>query len=285
MMPIIFMCAENNNPIDSLIQVEKQFCETSIKQGIRNAFLAYLTDDAIIFEPRPVKGKPLYLERKKLNAVLTWNPIFADISKAGDLGYTTGPFEYNKNDSDSSKVYYGHYVSIWRKQGDGNWKVVLDVGISHAKINIDEVGFNNKQLSDPQIFSASQVMDKKIAKMKIQENEQNFSIIAKSKGIIEALNKFASKKIRVYRDGQFPFVGLNNYEQFIQNRNITSTQQPDDVFVANSGDLGYCYGISKSFSDSSDKIFSNEFAFLNIWKKQDDNNWRIVLNLTNEIYN
>ena len=53
----------------------------------------------------------------------------ADLSAAGDMGYTYGNYEFHSNGKDGKPtVEYGKYTSIWRLQKDGTWKVVLDMG-------------------------------------------------------------------------------------------------------------------------------------------------------------
>jgi ketosteroid isomerase-like protein len=60
---------------------------------------------------------------------LTWTPVGADISSSGDLGYTYGTFEFHSKDKDGKPtVDHGKYTSIWKKQSNGSWKVVLDMG-------------------------------------------------------------------------------------------------------------------------------------------------------------
>lgn len=59
---------------------------------------------------------------------LTWRPVSAEASAAGDLGYTIGRWERTARVKDSTVVTRGSYVTIWRRQGDGTWKVVLDIG-------------------------------------------------------------------------------------------------------------------------------------------------------------
>ena len=47
---------------------------------------------------------------------------FAEVSKAGDLGYTYGTYAL-KGDQASR----GFYVRVWTRGRDGVWRVVLDV--------------------------------------------------------------------------------------------------------------------------------------------------------------
>jgi ketosteroid isomerase-like protein len=60
---------------------------------------------------------------------LTWTPTEAQMGPSGDVGYTWGHFEGHSKDANGNPVVTsGRYITIWRKQPDGNWKVVLDAG-------------------------------------------------------------------------------------------------------------------------------------------------------------
>lgn len=60
---------------------------------------------------------------------LTWTPTDAAMSPSGDMGYTWGHFEGHSKDAAGNPVTTsGRYITIWRKQPDGTWKVVLDAG-------------------------------------------------------------------------------------------------------------------------------------------------------------
>jgi len=60
---------------------------------------------------------------------LTWTPTDAVMGPSGDMGYTWGHFEGHSKDANGNPVTTsGRYMTIWRKQPDGNWKVVLDAG-------------------------------------------------------------------------------------------------------------------------------------------------------------
>jgi hypothetical protein len=75
-----------------------------------------------------VPGKKTWAARPEGGLWLKWQPVFAAMSRGADLGYTTGPAEFRKNKEDEKPFGYGQYISIWRKQKDGAWKVALDVG-------------------------------------------------------------------------------------------------------------------------------------------------------------
>ncbi len=55
-------------------------------------------------------------------------PGTAEVSRAGDLGYTVGSYEVTVNDAEGNPVTSrGKVVVIWKKQSDGTWKAVLDI--------------------------------------------------------------------------------------------------------------------------------------------------------------
>jgi ketosteroid isomerase-like protein len=61
---------------------------------------------------------------------LTWEPLQADAGAAGDLGYTNGRYEARFRDAKGNPVVRtGRYLTVWKKQADGSWKVVRDIGV------------------------------------------------------------------------------------------------------------------------------------------------------------
>jgi ketosteroid isomerase-like protein len=48
---------------------------------------------------------------------------------SGDMGYTWGHFEGHSKDAAGNDVTVkGRYITVWKKQADGSWKVALDAG-------------------------------------------------------------------------------------------------------------------------------------------------------------
>jgi len=60
---------------------------------------------------------------------LTWTPTDAMMGPSGDMGYTWGHFEGHSKDANGDPIITsGRYITMWRKEPDGSWKVVLDAG-------------------------------------------------------------------------------------------------------------------------------------------------------------
>jgi ketosteroid isomerase-like protein len=119
---------------ETMKQLEADFMKAAAEKGSAG-YMSYYADDAV----EVPNGGPLiqgkiniakgmgFLDDK--NNSLTWAPVGADISASGDLGYTYGTFEFRSKDKDGKPVVeHGKYTSIWKKQKDGSWRVVLDMG-------------------------------------------------------------------------------------------------------------------------------------------------------------
>jgi ketosteroid isomerase-like protein len=63
------------------------------------------------------------------NYQLTWTPIDAVMGPSGDIGYTWSHYEgHSKDAAGNPVVTSGRFITIWRKEPDGSWKVALDAG-------------------------------------------------------------------------------------------------------------------------------------------------------------
>jgi len=60
---------------------------------------------------------------------LEWEPVRAELSRGGRLGYTWGRFKSTRKGPDGKVVTRrGSYITIWEKQKDGSWRVLFDTG-------------------------------------------------------------------------------------------------------------------------------------------------------------
>ncbi len=108
--------------------------EAAAEKGSQG-YMSYYADDAVelpngttIIQGKANIAKDMGFLDQKDNR-LDWTPVGADISASGDLGYTYGNYEFHSKDKNGKPIVaHGKYTSIWKKQKDGSWKVVLDMG-------------------------------------------------------------------------------------------------------------------------------------------------------------
>ncbi len=113
--------------------VDSAFSEYSRVHGFQDAFAAFCADSAMMMPVRrePVVGRDSIkaLLAGMENVLVTWQPAGSEMSSSGDLGYTWGRSVFTERDSTGTEQSsYGKYVTIWKKQADGTWKFVVDIG-------------------------------------------------------------------------------------------------------------------------------------------------------------
>jgi ketosteroid isomerase-like protein len=119
-----------------LLKIENDFMKAAAEHGSQG-YLSYYADDAVevpngaaLVQGKAGIAKTMgFLDNPDNH--LNWTPVGAGIAASGDLGYTFGTYEFRSKDKDGKLVAsHGKYTTIWRKQKDGSWKVVLDMGNS-----------------------------------------------------------------------------------------------------------------------------------------------------------
>jgi ketosteroid isomerase-like protein len=119
---------------DTLKHLEGEFMKAAAEKG-SSGYMSYFADDAVevpngaaVISGKVNIAKGMGFLDDKSNQLI-WTPVGADISASADLGYTYGNYEFHSKDKDGkASIEYGKYTSIWKKQADGGWKVVLDMG-------------------------------------------------------------------------------------------------------------------------------------------------------------
>jgi ketosteroid isomerase-like protein len=254
------------NAMRAMVEAEKKFYQTGQEQGTRAAFLSFLADDAIIFQPGPVNGKEAWRKRSETGLDLIWEPAFAAIAGSGDFGYDTGPAKWRAKKTDEKFTGHGHFVSIWKKQKDGSWKVALDCGIEHP----EPTGKPETLRTVVQNGSEPPPTPEMVGKF-WAGTQQKFADAAKSDSTAAVL-EFAADEIRVYRDGHFPSVGKEAAHDSL-------TESTGNIFemiggeVSSYADLAYTYGKYSTVRDKG----TEEGHYLHIWQTDKAGVWKLVL--------
>jgi ketosteroid isomerase-like protein len=285
-LALIYSCSQQENSqdtIQSLILAERSFARVSADSGMRQAFMNFLAEDAIVFRPEPVKGKERYASSPEVPGMLIWQPYFADVSRDGKMGYTTGPWEFRQESKKDSADGYGDYISVWKKQKDDSWKVVVDVGISHP-----HPGYDLRKVVMETEYPAINLSQKvrkipEIDPAVLLEIDRSFSNRAEGFGIQKAFQSYASPNVRLYRDNSFPMVGLEYSLTYLSDFTGTYHWTPLSVDMALSADLGYTYGTGEYITERTDSLTVKRFSYLRIWKIDNEGSWKMALEATNPI--
>jgi ketosteroid isomerase-like protein len=115
---------------EEILAADRAFSALSEKEGPKAACLEYFVSDAKLLSVLPQGADGVKAEFMQLppTAKLTWYPSYADVSRSGDLGYTWGRYTLTIPMARRPLIQMGTYATIWKRQGAGRWKVVLDGG-------------------------------------------------------------------------------------------------------------------------------------------------------------
>jgi ketosteroid isomerase-like protein len=261
-----------------VVEAEHAFAQHSIDQGMKDAFLSFASPDGVIFRRGPVNAIEVWKSRNPApTGLLTWWPVYADVSLAGDLGWTTGPFEFREKLTDEKPAGTGHFFTVWRRQSDGSWKFVLDLGIEHPAQNAPEtmLRYPGWLKNSKTTLSGSGV---EAARRSLLEAERSLAEDSASKGMTTALLARADETLRLYRQNTFPVVGREAVRETLKDMTEFVKWETLKTDVAASGDLGYAYGTYAVMPKGSEKP-SEQGNYARVWKRQGRGPWRVVFNV------
>lgn len=119
--------------LSAMTQAERAFAELSVRRGMKEAFLTWMSDSGVIFRPTAIHAKQAWSARESPAATLNWEPEYGEMAYSGDLGLSTGPWKMTFPPDRRQPALYGRFFSMWRRQPDGSWKVDADIGVSHEQ--------------------------------------------------------------------------------------------------------------------------------------------------------
>lgn len=256
----------------SLIAAEREFAAAASERGMKEAFLSYLSDDAILFRPRPVAGKEYLRSRPPSTALLEWDPEYADVSASGTLGYTTGPWILRAS-RDGEPIATGRYLTFWRRPRTGEWKAVIDHGVQ---------GPIEGDVSADSPVERALVPD---GATEPRRGGDRASLLAADSalGIAPTGPKPAryrdqvATEVRHLRDGSKPRSGRAEIEGAIGDGEIHFYPAAGEVAI--SGDLGYTYGEYEVSSSNGSAASPRRGTYLRGWRYDAAGRWLLVVDL------
>jgi ketosteroid isomerase-like protein len=247
--------------VRAMTNAEKKFYETGQEKGTRAAFLEFLAPDGIIFRPGPVNGQETWSKRPESGLDLVWEPTFAAIARSGDFGYDTGPAKWRANKKEPNFTGHGHFISIWKKQKDGAWKVALDCGIENTESDVKPP----LKLVTPKNRGQGTLES-------LQQIQDAFGVTARL-DFTKAFRQFGGDEVRLYRDGSFPTVGKKAAVELLGSEQAGVALEIMKTDVSSSTDLAYDYG---KYSDTRSQP-PKAGHFFQVWQTDTTGTWKLVL--------
>jgi ketosteroid isomerase-like protein len=123
--------------LEELMQADRDFAIETAERGADGWADWFDTHGTMFPKSGRVDGQEAIRERMSAafapgNPRLVWEPESAEVSEAGDLGYTIGRWQTVAGETGEAEQVLGtgYYVSIWRRNAEGAWRVALDIGNS-----------------------------------------------------------------------------------------------------------------------------------------------------------
>lgn len=247
--------------VNEVVAAEKSFSASSERSGMRQAFLQFSDDSAITFQDGVRKGiKKIWEKRKESPLKLVWQPLFAAAS--GDLGITTGPWQF-KNAKGDSVLANGTYTTVWKKNDSGEWRFIVDLGNDAPAYLVDTT-----------LIITDRTLSDRTLEQKDRTNEAD--LLAMDKAVINLYETDGSKAFTPFlldhtwlnSSHHIPAKNEKEYGALLAGMPSKITMIPLAGGISSTGKLAYIYGFAR--------FDKTESAYLRIWQRT-EKGWRILL--------
>ena len=125
----------------------------AIREGDVERIFTFWTDDVVIYpvsEPAVVGidavREYVVRNRQELGLAPRMTPLEIVASESGDLAYVLGTHEWI--DRDGRATLPGRYVSLWRRNDQGEWKCFLEIHSPRPPEDVQQRGASDEDVSD-----------------------------------------------------------------------------------------------------------------------------------------
>jgi hypothetical protein len=259
---------QTEDKVSQLTSAENYFSALAKKKGIKKAFLSVSSEETIIFKPGPISPEKYFKKKSDSLGHLSWQPVYARIAKSGDWGITSGPSTYQA--SDSSKIHYGDYLSVWKKNTKGVWKLAINLGVEHKKPKTTPAMFFKNPNNEIYLRQRSE--------NRLQQREDVVFSSDKLMGTVlkadtkVALKEFLADEARLLFPGFEPIIGKKGITAFWEKHGQRIGSEPIKADRSYSGELAYTYGNASIVQ----KGLNKKYHYVRIWEVQTGYVWKVI---------
>lgn len=268
---------DSTSSLFSMREAEINFARASVMIGRNAAFAENFAEESVLFTDKWItNGKQYSKERKATPVVLKWEPEFMDISASRDFGISTGPWEAQEYRPNTPPLFTGYYVTVWKRQTDGVWKVILDGGSTTPPVKNKLHTFSYPEGADKALPN-SPVMKPEVLRKELFDTETQVLTEWKKNPSPSIYSSFLEPKARLQLNGHLPTSDPDTISVLIARLNKNMIWKTTGAGAASSGDLGFTYGLL----ETPGEVKSTVGHYVRIWKKHTGGTWKIYLEMLN----
>ncbi len=278
--------AQTPEPLpESLTQMadaERAFAARALVIGWKDAFLEYFAPTAVGFaEGKPGSAREQIAKNPDppKDLQLIWEPRYGDVAASGEIGYLTGPVRNIRASRDGGKPRFSNYASVWKRQKDGSFKVVMDVGINTPSQVAFPAGFTRA----PHKNRFTGDYDDSTAPLGTADEVLNSALKTSP---LRAYRPRLADGVRFHRQNQMPIVGIQAATKWLASQRAVSSADSRFSEVARSGDLGYTWGTytiaprTVTARGRGPQTLNIEAGFyVRVWVRERGGQWKVALDV------
>lgn len=216
---------------DKVFQTEKAFEKMVAEKGIKAGFIEFMGPTGVIFRPEAINARESWASRPDSPAGLTWNPIWIDVSSNGAIAYSIGNSIFRPKGREDTNAFYGHYISIWNRQGNGEYRAALDTGINHEKPTVMPTEWKSPVDSGT---------EKNEGGISAADSSTGFYEMAEKTGSVKAYKTYLADDAVLMRGDKQPFFGKKAAINFLSSQKPRVKFAKRKAFIE-AADMAYVY--------------------------------------------
>jgi ketosteroid isomerase-like protein len=255
-----------------LVNTERAFAARALEIGWKQAFLEYFANDAIGFDenqPGLAKDQIRKNPDPPKDLQLIWEPRYGDISSTGELGYLIGPVRNILPSRNNGQPRHSNYASIWRRQVDGSYRVILDFGVPTPGPVPYAAGFTRA----PHRNRFNGDYDEKTPPLGAADSVLNSGLRTAP---VRTYRDYLADGGRLLRPNQLPVVGARAVASSAAAQRPYAAADTRFTESARSGDLGYTWG-TYAFAARGRGAAKEQGFYVRVWVRERNGQWKLAL--------
>ena len=245
--------------------------------GWKQAFLEYFADDGVGFDEgagrRTRNSSSAQSPDPPKDLQLIWEPRYGDVAGSGELGYLTGPVRNILPSRNNGQPRHSTYFSVWKRQRNGDFKVVIDVGVADARSGAVRAWLHPR--------AARQPLHRRLRRHARRRCSAADGVLntALRTSQASAYRGRLAPGARLHRHDVLPLVGERAILAWLASQPRYTGGDSRYAEAARSGDLGYTWGTYHPCAGAGRRTPREEGFYARVWVRERNGQWKVALDI------